>query len=289
MSDTTLNQFVASGTAADMAGFTPSPPSPASGPASGYFFFQTDTGDTYSWDQGTTAWVKIASSSATGNVTTTGSPASGNLTKFTGTTSISNGDLSGDITTSGTLVTAIGANKVTTTTINASAVTLAKIANAAANSKWLGSGASGSGSAYTENSFGSGLSVASTTLSASTPVLTRAITLAMTGGGSALPTGIAADVYVPYACTITGVTMLADQTGSVIVDIWKVAYGSYPATVTNTITASDLPTISSGVTSQDTTLTGWTTSISAGDTLRFNVNSVTAITRLNLTLTVTVS
>ncbi len=38
-----------------------------------------------------------------GTVTTTGSPASGNLTKFTGATSISNGDLSGDLTTSGTL------------------------------------------------------------------------------------------------------------------------------------------------------------------------------------------
>jgi hypothetical protein len=35
-------------------------------------------------------------------------------------------------------------------------------------------------------------------------------------------------------------------------------------------------------------LTGWTTSISAGDTLRFNLNSVTTITRVVLTLTVTV-
>jgi hypothetical protein len=46
-------------------------------------------------------------------VTTTGSPASGTLTKFSGATSITNGDLSGDVSTSGTLATAIGANKVT--------------------------------------------------------------------------------------------------------------------------------------------------------------------------------
>jgi hypothetical protein len=39
----------------------------------------------------------------TGTVTTTGSPASGNLTKFSGATSITNGDVSGDCTTSGTL------------------------------------------------------------------------------------------------------------------------------------------------------------------------------------------
>jgi len=39
----------------------------------------------------------------TGTVTTTGSPASGNLVEFSGATSITNGDLSGDCTTSGTL------------------------------------------------------------------------------------------------------------------------------------------------------------------------------------------
>lgn len=39
-----------------------------------------------------------------GTVTTTGSPASGNLTKFSGATSITNADLSGDGTTSGTTV-----------------------------------------------------------------------------------------------------------------------------------------------------------------------------------------
>ena len=49
----------------------------------------------------------------TGTVTTTGTPASGNLAKFSGATSITNGDLSGDVTTSGTLATTIAANAVT--------------------------------------------------------------------------------------------------------------------------------------------------------------------------------
>lgn len=45
----------------------------------------------------------VAPSAGAGTVTTTGSPSSGNLTKFSGSTSIVNGDLSGDCTTSGTL------------------------------------------------------------------------------------------------------------------------------------------------------------------------------------------
>jgi hypothetical protein len=41
------------------------------------------------------------------------------------------------------------------------------------------------------------------------------------------------------------------------------------------------------VKSEDATLTGWTTAVAAGDTLRFNVDSVTTITRVVLTLEVT--
>lgn len=54
-----------------------------------------------------------ATPGGSGTVTTTGSPANGNLTQFSGATSVTNGDLSGDISTSGALVTAIGASKVT--------------------------------------------------------------------------------------------------------------------------------------------------------------------------------
>lgn len=48
-----------------------------------------------------------------GTVTTTGAPANGNLTKFSGATSVTNGDLSGDVTTSGTLATTLANTAVT--------------------------------------------------------------------------------------------------------------------------------------------------------------------------------
>ena len=114
--------------------------------------------------------------------------------------------------------------------------------------------------------------------------LTRNLEVVIDGGGSVLTTGIAGDIFIDFACTIKKVTMLADQSGSIVVDIWKAAYGSYPPTVANTITASDIPTISTATKSQDSTLTGWTTSISAGDCLRFNINSVTSIKRVLLAL-----
>jgi hypothetical protein len=43
-----------------------------------------------------------------GSVTTTGTPANGELTKFSGSTSVTTGNLSGDVSTSGSLVTTVG-------------------------------------------------------------------------------------------------------------------------------------------------------------------------------------
>lgn len=104
------------------------------------------------------------------------------------------------------------------------------------------------------------------------------------GGGSTLTTGIKGDLTVPVACVIQSVVLLADQSGSVVVDIWKDTFANYPPTIADTITASAKPTISAALDSEDTTLTGWTLAVSAGDTLRFNVDSVSTITRLTLSL-----
>lgn len=115
---------------------------------------------------------------------------------------------------------------------------------------------------------------------------TRCITYVVDGGGSALSTGVAGDLYIPFNCIISSATLLADQTGSVEVDIWADLLSAYPPTIADSIVASDPPTITTDDHSQDATLTGWTTQIVAGSTLRFNINSVTDITRLTLALTV---
>lgn len=107
------------------------------------------------------------------------------------------------------------------------------------------------------------------------------------GGGSTITTGVKGYVQIPYDCTITANRLLADQTGSIVVDIWKDTYANYPPDNSDSITASAPPTISSAIKSQDATLTGWTTSISAGDILGYNVDSVTGIQFVTLMLDVT--
>ena len=115
-----------------------------------------------------------------------------------------------------------------------------------------------------------------------TPYTTIGITV--DGGGSAITTGVKGYAEVPFACTIDRATLLADQSGSIVIDVWKDTYANYPPTDADTITASAPPTITTATKSQDATLTGWTTTVTAGDIIGFNVDSATTVTRVHLTL-----
>ena len=114
-----------------------------------------------------------------------------------------------------------------------------------------------------------------------------AIQFVIDGGGFVLTTGVKLDLEIPFDCTINGVTALADQSGSVVVDLWVDTYANYPPTNDDSITASAPVTISTATKSQDNTLTGWTTSLTEGKTLRVNVDSCTTITRVTVSLDVT--
>lgn len=87
--------------------------------------------------------------------------------------------LSGDVTVALTGVTAIGANKVTTTTINAGAVTYAKIQNASANT-------------FLVNNTGSGATLAETTYNQST---TGSYSGTIVWSGTGAPTTIVSNQY----------------------------------------------------------------------------------------------
>lgn len=103
---------------------------------------------------------------------------------------------------------------------------------------------------------------------------------------SNITAGDQGDLTIPFGCTITEWTMLADVSGSAVIDIWKDTYANYPPTVADTITGSAKPTISAATKGQSSTLTGWTATITAGDTLRFNVDSASTLNRVTLSLKV---
>jgi len=114
--------------------------------------------------------------------------------------------------------------------------------------------------------------------------LSCAIHFTIDGGGSAITTGAKSWVRVPFDMTITGWDITADQSGSIVVDVWKDTYANFPPIDADSIAGTELPTLSSAQKNQDTSLSSWTTSVSQGDYIRINVDSASTVTFVYLTI-----
>jgi len=113
----------------------------------------------------------------------------------------------------------------------------------------------------------------------------RALNFIIDGGGTVIGTGVQGYVQVHNDCQIQDWTLLGDTNGAIVVDIWKDTFANYPPTVADTITAAAKPSITGiGNKNSNATLTGWTTTINAGDILAFNVDSVSTFTRMTVVL-----
>jgi len=117
-----------------------------------------------------------------------------------------------------------------------------------------------------------------------TQIANATIGLRVDNGASVISTGIQGNIVVPFNCEILEYTLLANESGSIVIDVWKDTYANYPPTDADSITASAPMTISSSTKGQDSTLTGWTVALSAGDILRFNVDSVTNIKAVDINI-----
>lgn len=103
-----------------------------------------------------------------------------------------------------------------------------------------------------------------------------------------------AEVIMPVAGTIVGWRAVlrpitGESVGSVGLDVWKkAATGGWP-TNSDSITASAKPSITTATENASTTLTGWTTSVAAGDKVALEVESVTNAYAITLAVDVEVS
>lgn len=93
--------------------------------------------------------------------------------------------------------------------------------------------------------------------------------------------------YCPMRASIMAVRLMTSGgPGSCAVDIWKAPFGSFPPLVGGSIVAGAAPTIAAGISYVDTTLTGWTRNINAGDVLAFVLTSSSTFTQVHVSLEV---
>lgn len=115
----------------------------------------------------------------------------------------------------------------------------------------------------------------------------------ISGGGSAITAGLKEGaIEIPFDCTITGWSLYScdslTTSGSIVLDLWLDSYANYPPAVADTlIPTGTKPTISSSTKGQSSSMSGWTTSLTKGKSLRINVDSCTSIKAAVLVLLLT--
>lgn len=103
-------------------------------------------------------------------------------------------------------------------------------------------------------------------------------------GAGIITTGVKGYRRITQDGTIKRWSILAFQTGSIVFDIFKDPFGSFPPTTS--IVAAAPPTLSGATNATSATLTGWTISVKAGDVLGFRVSSVSGLSKVTLQLEV---
>jgi hypothetical protein len=111
---------------------------------------------------------------------------------------------------------------------------------------------------------------------------TGTVSFVMDGGGVSLITGIKGDITLPYNLVFNEYTLLARETGTAWVGLWRSSYASYPPTsaVAMHVGATG-PVLNLGVKNQ---LAGLLWTGAAGDIVRINLDRVTGIQMLSMAL-----
>ena len=145
------------------------------------------------------------------------------------------------------------------------------IARSAAGSLKVTDGSSGTGSITASDFIG----------------ITETIGIEVDGNGGVISTGTKSFRYIDHNYTITGWEIICDQSGSVTFSVGTISYASYDGSTSSSIVASDPPIVSSAIKNNGSSLTGWTTTLTAGDYISFGISSASTVTKATLYLKVT--
>ena len=109
----------------------------------------------------------------------------------------------------------------------------------------------------------------------------------MRGFGSPLVVNSKTYLRIPYNCQLLGWDIIADQTGSLVIEVWKGTFDELPDSEDDSITGENDPTITNNIKATDDVLEDWSKILAEGDYLCFNIKSAASITAAVLTLKIT--
>lgn len=122
-----------------------------------------------------------------------------------------------------------------------------------------------------------------------TSIKTGSCGVTFDGQGGVISNGRTAYVQVPYNGTLTGWTLVAAQSGSCTITVFKDTYANYPPVTPADNIYSVQPALASAIRNQNLTPTyvGSQATVTAGDWIGFTISGVTTVTWVNLTISIT--
>jgi len=113
--------------------------------------------------------------------------------------------------------------------------------------------------------------------------LTRTINFVLDNGSFDITPGVKGSLGLDVSGRIESWTIVSGDTGSIVIDIRKDKFDTYPDNLTS-IVGSEYPRLSNQSKNRDESLSTWTSEVVAGDILDFTVVSCTGITKCSLFL-----
>lgn len=110
-----------------------------------------------------------------------------------------------------------------------------------------------------------------------------ALGMIIDGGGSNIVAGHYGSIQVPCNCTIKAWTIVNNASGSVTIDVDVAAISGYSGPGSS-ITGGGAPAVSSAFAATSSSLSGWTTALTATQVIDFNVTGSPSVTRATISL-----
>ena len=120
----------------------------------------------------------------------------------------------------------------------------------------------------------------------------RTMSFGFGDGVNAVAAGTQDWAEVPVDGSIAWITVLGDQSGSCVIDLWQDTYANFPPTVGDTMVGGGgtKPTLSAATKGQVTSFTGWaSTTVTRGSILKLNLDSCSGFTKLRIFVAITTS
>lgn len=118
------------------------------------------------------------------------------------------------------------------------------------------------------------------------PDAIRTINFVIDGGVNTISTGSKGYLTLDFDGKITGWTIVSDVSDTVIIDVKKSSYSTYPNTTS--IAGTQKPALVAAQKNKNTNLTAWSTSLLAGDILEFYIETSGSSRKIMLSLSVQV-